>query len=935
MEEDSHYNQNSVDFDPFAYFLNHLNNNTLKELVSKNMDIQQEITFFDQDIDSLVFDNYSKFMSSIDKIKQMKESTEGVSKKMSKLRSSIKKVNDLSLKIDKTLLTKRLEMQKYHIIQKDLANLNKISELPIILKQELFAYKNTIKELLGNSDNSKEKKVSSINFPKELLQRLNQEVQFQKPAEYYYECSKNLEIFKGEPLIKPLYTESMLYIDELKQILNDLVLNKNLNGLKLRSILYNYLCFVENKEPILINYQKNQTDYYTNRLRGFFIVAEKEILNQFKDYSIKSEDIGEIELSSMYDRFADYFVKKISNEGFCVAYEYSRLNSQVYNEVISHFQESVIHSEFQKLFEDLKLEIKFLLDRVSNICQKNEDIIQVQTILLQLLQTIVEQMTKRIGEVSIPFTIIQFFMSTTIKECLEIKKIFKDQLVIKKFDQLILNFQVSVTWISQQIILDRFVEFTKNLKSNCLIMEREVAKKQTQGKGSSTWNACTQKYEKYTQLKLNILGINFVILSLQFLDIVKSLTVNINANIISNTKKIGITDPIIGSSSKKKKTIVKKMKVKEVLKMSEQKRNSLGISSKDNEKIFGNNYNYLDKAYENDYIEYLWDNFLGGLEQILVGQDENFDECEQVRFYNKIIKETQTEEYKSDKFNHIVNNPLKSKIYQSLKTKVKNLAKEKYSQTYSFVLEKLLTDLTTGSYCRIVKECLGSYENLKTVIQNKFFGKSDEIIYKNQRVFVKVSSNKFDEQFTNYFNDQSSNRQFVSDKLLDLSIQFGNQLKLLITILNYFFSSEQPKEIISKDLIFSGDLVNSTTKGRYEQNRIIARQSKIFEACDQQITKMSFSQIILSIIIQTFRCLLNQCRKLRLSESQYQRVEVDVLFISHVLWELAEEQDQSVITGFYYEIMSCLRQRVIGIPEPMSQEDLENSLIFLKNKINL
>lgn len=56
----------SQDFDSNEYFLDLLRNNNLKQLVDKNLNIQSQIKSFDHDIQSMVSDNYSKFISSID-----------------------------------------------------------------------------------------------------------------------------------------------------------------------------------------------------------------------------------------------------------------------------------------------------------------------------------------------------------------------------------------------------------------------------------------------------------------------------------------------------------------------------------------------------------------------------------------------------------------------------------------------------------------------------------------------------------------------------------------------------------------------------------------------------------------------------------------------------------------------------------------------------
>lgn len=131
----------SQDFDANDYFLDLLKHNSLKQLVDKNLNIQSQIKAYDHDIQSMVSDNYTKFISSIDIVKKMKDNIEGVEKKMSRLEESVSKINSLALKIDSTLDTKRNEIKKLDLINKDLSNLKKLSEFPNVLKKELERYR--------------------------------------------------------------------------------------------------------------------------------------------------------------------------------------------------------------------------------------------------------------------------------------------------------------------------------------------------------------------------------------------------------------------------------------------------------------------------------------------------------------------------------------------------------------------------------------------------------------------------------------------------------------------------------------------------------------------------------------------------------------------------------------------------------------------------
>jgi|JI6StandDraft_1071083.scaffolds.fasta_scaffold28050_1 hypothetical protein len=123
-------NLDSVAFDSRRYISNFLRNNTIKDLIKKNMEIEEEIKVHDHEIQSLVFENYSKFISSIDTVKQMKTDISRVDDKLRSLDQSMDRIADLALKIDGTFSVKRKEIQKLDTINKDLQKLKNLCEFP-------------------------------------------------------------------------------------------------------------------------------------------------------------------------------------------------------------------------------------------------------------------------------------------------------------------------------------------------------------------------------------------------------------------------------------------------------------------------------------------------------------------------------------------------------------------------------------------------------------------------------------------------------------------------------------------------------------------------------------------------------------------------------------------------------------------------------------
>lgn len=128
----------SVNFDPKRYVLTMLRQNTIKELIRKNNEIDEDIKVHDQEIQSLVFENYSKFISSIDTVREMKDNICMVDEKLKVLDSSMERISELALKIDETFKFKRKEIQKLDTVNKDLQKLKNLCEFPNVLKQDLI-----------------------------------------------------------------------------------------------------------------------------------------------------------------------------------------------------------------------------------------------------------------------------------------------------------------------------------------------------------------------------------------------------------------------------------------------------------------------------------------------------------------------------------------------------------------------------------------------------------------------------------------------------------------------------------------------------------------------------------------------------------------------------------------------------------------------------
>ena len=330
-------NLNSQNFDPNKYLNSFLKTNNIKSLIQKNIELQQDIKNYDQDIQSLVFENYNKFIISIETVKKMKENIIKVDEKLKVLDTSMQKINGLVSKIDDNLKVKRNEIQKLDTVNKDLQKLKKICEFPDILK-------NDIQEFKSATTNNK----------------VNYESMFLNSIEYYKSCFSLLNKLKTEPLIKPIYFDSINNIEEMRSIIWNLQGNKSVNVNEMRSIIKKLLIIIEDKELVLKNYLKFIKERLINNLKSILdsysiiqddgMKQEEEMTKKFLDerkYDVTLEELETFKTKSE----EDLAQKEVTKEGTCL-WLISKLS--------------------QNIFPDISKEINFLYSEVLPILNENE-----------------------------------------------------------------------------------------------------------------------------------------------------------------------------------------------------------------------------------------------------------------------------------------------------------------------------------------------------------------------------------------------------------------------------------------------------------------------------------------------------------------------------------------------------------------------------------
>jgi len=170
------------------YFQNLIAERRVKELLKRNNELCTEIKTLDSDMQTLVYENYSKFISATDTIRSVKTNVDEMEKEMQDLSNSLEKIQQLNEHIDTSLSSKSTEICRLDNIQRNLKKYKILSDLPSILASSL-------------------EQESS-----------NPEI-FKKPIKYYNKANKILQQLKEEASLKKIHEESESKIVQIKSII--------------------------------------------------------------------------------------------------------------------------------------------------------------------------------------------------------------------------------------------------------------------------------------------------------------------------------------------------------------------------------------------------------------------------------------------------------------------------------------------------------------------------------------------------------------------------------------------------------------------------------------------------------------------------------------------------------------------------------------------
>ncbi|CAN6693664.1 unnamed protein product [Malus baccata var. baccata] len=134
---------NSTSFDPDQYMHLLVHKSNLEGLLQRHVQMAAEIKNLDTDLQMLVYENYNKFISATDTIKQMKSNIVGMEANMEQLLEKIMSVQSRSDGVNTSLSEKREHIEKLHRTRNLLRKVQFIYDLPARLgkciKSEAYA----------------------------------------------------------------------------------------------------------------------------------------------------------------------------------------------------------------------------------------------------------------------------------------------------------------------------------------------------------------------------------------------------------------------------------------------------------------------------------------------------------------------------------------------------------------------------------------------------------------------------------------------------------------------------------------------------------------------------------------------------------------------------------------------------------------------------
>lgn len=100
----------------------------------------------------------------------------------------------------------------------------------------------------------------------------------------------------------------------------------------------------------------------------------------------------------------------------------------------------------------------------------------------------------------------------------------------------------------------------------------------------------------------------------------------------------------------------------------------------------------------------------------------------------------------------------------------------------------------------------------------------------------------------------------------------------------------------------------------------MAIQSKIYETAYRTNEAIKREHLVMSYIKSLMRVILRQVRGTEFNPEQARQVLVDLAFISDVLNEQIDKEEETILAGFFFTILSAIRANTIDGDVPLKTD---------------
>ena len=243
----------SSSFNVNAFFKDFVKDRSLVQVIEKNNQLFTESKQLDSDLQTLVYENYSKFMAASDTLAEIHLEMSALDTDLEDLRNSVKSINKTYETVEDSLQMKWKQIRKLDTTERDLNKLQYLSELPNMFKDALTKFQNA-------ADRDKDVNV------------------FSEPVQYYSDYSDILTNYKQTKFMISLYGEIKSYISRIKTYLlaqldnlaqTDCEKSSERISADAKTITKFLLIFGEDKSSLKFQFQKIKQQQIAKHLEAF------------------------------------------------------------------------------------------------------------------------------------------------------------------------------------------------------------------------------------------------------------------------------------------------------------------------------------------------------------------------------------------------------------------------------------------------------------------------------------------------------------------------------------------------------------------------------------------------------------------------------------------------------------------------------------------